>query len=298
MFDELLQREDVLELLKEIFNSPKYYEKKVEGENVNYVLHEKILFLFYDALYKYQLIIEDPKYFTDYLSQFEAIITKLEDVQDIQFGISKLICSTLQKKLGEEASREKILHTIYDKYVKDGYYFRGLNKREYINMKHHLQLQELPETRELKQLLEKYKIDIFDSYVHKSTFDTNLTKECFNSINSPLYLHSLICDNSCLPTKARKDVYYLKDYDGCLHNLYRVLDTASVSEDDKLKIVSDFEVLWKFYTDNDDSIFLVAIKRCELNGDMVEYKDKEDFSLEEAVDNIFSAYDDFYNKNE
>ena len=165
-------------------------------------------------------------------------------------------------------------------------------------MKHHLQLQELPETRELKQLLEKYKIDIFDSYVHKSTFDTNLTKECFNSINSPLYLHSLICDNSCLPTKARKDVYYLKDYDGCLHNLYRVLDTASVSEDDKLKIVSDFEVLWKFYTDNDDSIFLVAIKRCELNGDMVEYKDKEDFSLEEAVDNIFSAYDDFYNKNE
>ncbi|MBQ8131251.1 MAG: hypothetical protein IJ193_02035, partial [Bacilli bacterium] len=109
MFDELLQREDVLELLKEIFNSPKYYEKKVEGENVNYVLHEKILFLFYDALYKYQLIIEDPKYFTDYLSQFEAIITKLEDVQDIQFGISKLICSTLQKKLGEEASREKIL---------------------------------------------------------------------------------------------------------------------------------------------------------------------------------------------
>ena len=39
LFDELLKREDVIELLREIFNSPKYYEKKIEGENVNYVLN-------------------------------------------------------------------------------------------------------------------------------------------------------------------------------------------------------------------------------------------------------------------
>ena len=298
MFDELLKREDVIELLKEIFNSPKYYEKKIEGENVDYVLHEKILFLFYDALYKYQLIIEDPKFFTDYLAQFEAVITKLNDVQDIKFGISKLICNTLKKKLGEDVSREEILNTVYSKYVKDGYYFRGINKREYINLKNHLQLQELPEMRELKLLLEKYNIDIFDSYNHKSTFDTDMTKECFNSINSPLYLYSLVCDNSYLPKKCRKDVYYLKNFDGCLHNLNRVLDGANVDENDRFKMLEYFEVLWKFYTDNDDSIFLVAIKRNELSGDMVEYKDKEDFSLEEAVDNIFSAYDDFYNKNE
>ena len=72
MFERYLEKKEVKELLKEIFNNPKYYDKKQEEILKNqYVLNERILVLFYDALYKYYLIIEDDKYLVEYVSGIE-----------------------------------------------------------------------------------------------------------------------------------------------------------------------------------------------------------------------------------
>ena len=73
MFERYLEKKEVKELLKEIFNNPKYYDKKQEEIlKDQYVLNERILVLFYDALYKYYLIIEDDKYLVEYVSGIES----------------------------------------------------------------------------------------------------------------------------------------------------------------------------------------------------------------------------------
>ena len=61
MFDEMLRRKDVQRMFNDICNSECYYNKKM-NKSMDYQLFtdlEEILFLFYDALFKYKMIIEE-----------------------------------------------------------------------------------------------------------------------------------------------------------------------------------------------------------------------------------------------
>ena len=52
MFDEVLERNEVRNLLREIVNNPKYYDKGIEEVlKKDYFLQGRIFFLFYEALY-------------------------------------------------------------------------------------------------------------------------------------------------------------------------------------------------------------------------------------------------------
>ena len=70
MLEEIIRRDDVSKLLEDICNSARYYDKK-SSNSMGYQMYfgvEQILFLFYDALFKYEMIIEDMSYFDDFFA--------------------------------------------------------------------------------------------------------------------------------------------------------------------------------------------------------------------------------------
>ena len=299
MFNTYLEKVEVQELLKEIFNNPKYYVKTEEElEKDNYFLHERILLLFYDALYKFKLIIDDEDYLIEFISGFESLIKKLDKVDDIKYGISKLIgkitCSKLNINNENEEDLDKVLEYIYDKYIKNGYYIRGLNKKEYIDSCNCgiVRIRHLEYVEVLKTILNKYNYNLEDK--DKLDFNTNMGIACLKSINSPKYLYNLLVNNKYI---SKKDVYYLKSKKDNLDNLNILLNKLEVNKSDKKDIVELFNTIWDYYNSEDNNIYLVLIKRSKFSS-IDDYKRREDFTFDEALYNIFNAYDDLEEKEE
>lgn len=305
MFDKLIENENVQELLKEIFNNPKYYEKNVEEVlKKDYFLHERILFIFYDSLYKYQLLIGDSEYLEEFISSIELILKKFDTTDDIRFGISKLLGTLLMKKMNIskddiEEKKDIILNYVYREYVKNGYYIRGLSKndflKDYKNKKtNKITIEE--EVYKLAELLEKYDFKILDKDKDKYSFNTDFTNACLESVNAPYYLYNLVVNNKFVTKNG--EAYYLKDYDLCLKNLNKVLSSLGVNDKDKKDIIDLFEDVWQSFNDDEsNNIYLTFFRRDELHK-IIDYNKKEDFLFDEALYNIFTAYDDFYSSTE
>lgn len=295
MIKAYLENEKVQEQLKEIFNNPKYYEKNQEEVlKDEYAIHSRILLLFYDALYKYALIINDLKYLDEFLNGFESLIKKLKNIEDIKYGVSRLIGKITCKKLDVlydniEKEKVKVLRFIHDKYVKNGYYIRGLTRPDYneicktgvIRGKH------LTYVDEISEVLKKYNYDVYDNY-NEIEFNTDFSKACIKSINSPEYLYNMIINNYV----TNKDVYYLKDKNKSTDNLKLFLDGIGVNRNDKKDILELFSIIWDYFNKEDNNIYLVLIKRnkfCKID----DYKLSNEFTFDEGLDNIFNTYDDF-----
>lgn len=300
MLDSLIKNQKTFDILKEIFNNPKYYEKKTEDnlESIN-LLQERVLILFLDCIYKYKLIIQDEKYFQDYLINVESLLKKLDKIEDIKIGITKILIKIVAKKLNIKNlndDRDTILNYIYDKYIKEGYYIYGVNKVEYLDIKNN-GLKRKGEGRdvfELNSILSKYGVNILDDLENKITLTTNFSVACTASINYPQYLFNLVCNNKALNEKANYSSYFTRDYRKSLSNVKKVLNTLMVNDEERQRIIDIFNILWDYYINSSENIYLVLIKRKNIM-EVKDYIINKDLSLEEAVYNIFSSYDDYYN---
>lgn len=300
MIKSYLENDKVQELLKEIFNNPKYYEKNTEEIlKDEYALHSRILLLFYDALYKYALIINDPQYLDEFINGFESLIKKLKNIEDIKYGISRLIGKITCKKLdviydNVEKDKVKVLRFIYDRYVKNGYYIRGLTRPDYIDIckKGVIRGTHLTYVDEICEVLKKYDYDVYDNY-NEIEFNTDFSKACIKSINSPEYLYNMIINNY----SSKKDSYYLKDKDSSINNLKLFLDGLGVSKTDKKDIVELTNIIWDYFNKEDNNIYLVLIKRNKFSK-IDDYKLSDEFTFDEGLDNIFNTYDDFEVRDE
>lgn len=301
MFKTYLEKNEVQELLKEIFNNPKYYDKNQEEVlKDEYVLHERILLLFYDALYKYSLIIEDDKYLLEFVGGFESLIKKLKNIEDIKYGISKLLGKLVCKKLDiiydkVESKKKFVLRYIYDRYVKNGYYVRGLTRPDYNNIcktgiikSTHLTYVDV-----MCDILKKYDYDLYDDY-NEIEFNTDFSRACIKSINSPKYLYNMLVNNDFV---TQKDTYYLKNKNNCTENFKLFLDGLGVSKSDKKDVLELFSIIWDYFNREDNNIYLVLIKRSKFCKED-DYIYNNEFTFDEALDNIFNAYDEFEIRNE
>lgn len=300
MFEKLIENENVQDLLKEIFNNPRYYEKNVEEVLKNdYFLHERILFVFYDSLYKYQLLITEEEYFDEFITSIELLLKKFDNIDDIRFGISKLIGTLLMKKKNIlkddiEDKKDIILNYVYEEYIKNGYYIRGLNKKDFLIDYKNKKINKQPikeEVYKLAELLEKYNYNIFDNEKKKINFNTDFTNACLESVNAPYYLYNLVTDKNYI-NKAR-EAYYLKDYDLCFKNFNKLLTGLGVNDKDKEDIIDLFDDIWKSYNDDSNNIYLTFFRRSEINK-AIDYNKRDDFTFDEALYNLFTAYEDFY----
>jgi hypothetical protein len=137
----MLRRKDVQKMLNDICNSECYYNKKM-NKSMDYQLFtdiEEILFLFYDALFKYKIIIGDMSYFQEYLEQIDKLIRKIDNFYDISNGLNRIIGRICAFKLGVKdvedcESKEEVIRYIYDKYMVNGYYIHGFASHYYGNI--------------------------------------------------------------------------------------------------------------------------------------------------------------------
>ena len=60
MLDQYLERDDVRKIIKQIESNPKYSRMNIEAHNYGrYMKEEFALYLFYDFLLKYKIIVDD-----------------------------------------------------------------------------------------------------------------------------------------------------------------------------------------------------------------------------------------------
>ena len=94
MIDNLLKNEFVERFILDIKTSEKYFLKKFDNID-RYpfdISKEIVLFTFYEALFKYKIIIDDEEYLNDYLNDLDRLFKKIINYQDINDCINKLIC--------------------------------------------------------------------------------------------------------------------------------------------------------------------------------------------------------------
>ena len=111
--DEILQREDVKNVISEIKNNEKYYMKN-SADIDKYYADDIALYIFYEALLKYYIIFKNNDNIGEYIYDVELLYRKIDSIEDIRFGISKLIVKYTNKKLKlEEENRELIISFVF-----------------------------------------------------------------------------------------------------------------------------------------------------------------------------------------
>ena len=133
MFLDILKREDVHNFLLEITIDETRFSKK---EIPYMICEEKIsvteynLFTLLDALFKYSIIIDDLTYFDEFLKDVHKILKKVQNHNDVQIGISRVLINACKKRLGIKnidsyEDKLSIVSYIYDRYIVHGFLFHS-----------------------------------------------------------------------------------------------------------------------------------------------------------------------------
>lgn len=307
MLEEIIRREDVSKLLEDICNSARYYDKK-SSNSMGYQMYfgvEQILFLFYDALFKYKIIIDDMSYFGDFFEQIDKLIRKIDNFYDISNGINRIIGRICAFKLGikdveDEESTEEVVRYIYDKYIVNGYYIHGfsslfsgmvLENGFPIDQYNHVyekfkKVQEILKKKNQSNLLNKN----FDE--KKVEFTDSLLMGCYYSVNAPMFFSNLVCRNEFLKKQEDIDDYSKNDYNACLKNLYKVIYGLNLSESEKNIFVDAFKSEWKLIDKNNSNISLMLIPRDLFKDDLLDIdnflKNNKELGFADTICKLFS----------
>lgn len=307
MLEEIIRREDVSKLLEDICNSARYYDKK-SSNSMGYQMYfgvEQILFLFYDALFKYKIIIDDMSYFSDFFEQIDKLIRKIDNFYDISNGINRIIGRICAFKLGikdveDEESTEEVVRYIYDKYMVNGYYIHGFsshfsgkvlengfpieqyghvydkfkNVQKILNEKNHGVL--------LDKNFDKKKVEFTDS----------LLMGCYYSVNAPMFFSNLVCRNEFLKKQEYIDDYSKNDYNACLKNFYKVIYGLDLSETEKNTFIDAFKSEWKLIDKSHSNISLMLIPRDLFKDELLDIdnflKNNKELGFADTICKLFS----------
>lgn len=276
MLDNLLRRDDVSTFINDVENNARYYDKKSDN-SVNYQLfvdREQALFVVYDALLKYNIVIEDIYYFDDYLEQLIKLFKKLDNFNDICSGVNRLIGNVCATKLGIKdiecsESRESLLKYIYDKYITNGYYVHGYSSYYYDDIK---EKGFCPENYNnyyndfvnVNKIFAKYNVmNVLDKDFNSKNvyFTDSMVMGCYYSVNSPSYFYKLLCNREYSYLKIKKDAYLKNNYDDCIKNLKKLFNVIEISERDRKYIVDVVKKEWDLINSKDKKISLLLVKR-------------------------------------
>ena len=307
MLDEIIRRDDVSQLLEDICNSARYYDKR-STNSLGYDMCfgvEQILFLFYDALFKYKMIIDDMSYFDDFFEQIDKLIRKIDNFYDISNGINRIIGRICAFKLDikdveDEQSKEEVLRYIYDKYMVNGYFIHGYASCYYgnifengfsIEQYHHLydkfiKVQNILNKKKHNRIISK---DFNDKKVE---FTDSLLLGCYYSANAPMFFSDLLCRNEFIKKQECLDDYARGDYNACLKNLYRVMNGLKLRDGQKNIFIDAFKSEWKLLDKSNSNISLMLIPRNLFSDSLINIdsfiRDSKNDSFAEAVCKLFN----------
>ena len=300
MLDEYFNFEEVNRLLFDLETNPKYYDKKIKaGNNLSVINSNLTLYLFYDAIYKYKIIVDDIYLFNEYVDNLNKIFRKIDSIEDITKGINKLLCNLLSVTLNfddlEVDNKKTIVKTIYDRYIVNGYYvhgfptiyeesiFRnGIRAGTYENY--------YPYMRNVDSIFSKHGIkNIFNKDFSDKTmyFTDDLAMACYYSSIAPGYFSSLLINdlfNNKNKIKDYQNRHFISSFDG----LYKYLDRSNFSKYDKDMIIKVAKNEWKYLTSIKKRVSVLLVPRKLINKDCPKFEAIYDdsYNIYEMVDDI------------
>ncbi len=291
-------RNDVLEFIKEIKINKRYYQKNngnILG-GVFSVSKELALYIFYDALYKYKVVIGEVYLFSEYLDGVRKLYKRLSSFQDIRVGINQLIGKMVTIKLGikmeeRENSRRAIISYIYEKYILNGYFIHGFSSsylskivnndfvsEEYFNY--------YDDFETLREIFKKYGVNVLakDFSKKETYFCDDLVVGCYYSKFSPGYFYEFLCG------ELKCSSYLINDFSVMFKSAEKYMNNIGFSNSDKLCVKDILFKEWSLLYSKKSRVSLIAVPRILLSNETVSPKkyldDKSE--IDEVVDRLLS----------
>ena len=294
--NEILRRDDVKRIIEEIKNNDKYFNK-ISIDSDKYYAEDMALYVFYEALLKYYLIFDSFNYLDEYIYDLDLLYRKIDSIEDIKFGITKLIIKFTMKCLDlEEEKREEIIKYVYSKYITNGYLIHGFSSiygdnilengfkpNEYYNY--------YEDFIKLNDIFKKYNKDNFidkDFIEKKVFFSDDIIKSCIYSINSPMYFCNLLTNNDIIKDK-QKD-YYKDNFDNCMKNVNKIINDLGFSKDDSIFFKYLVNKEWELLHKNNKKISLLLVRRDLFDLESINLEDiiNSDLDINEAIDRVLT----------
>lgn len=305
MFCKLLERKDVLDFIYEIRTNKRYYSKKSQHlERFSFSISDQLaLFIFYDALYKYQILVDDISLFGGYLSQLEKLYRKIDNFEDIRIGIHHLVCRMLFTKLSvldisDRECKRKIILYVYDKYIKNGYFIHGFSPVYYHYLENNSFVPEKYQNyyesfSELNSIFKKYSrksIILKDFSCDKVFFTDDFVIGCYHSVYAPMFFYDFL-SNELFGKKIRINLSYIHDYNKLIFPLRKYMRNNLFTESDCKTVLDIVKKQWDFLQENSNKVTLLLVQRDKIFSEEVlldEYL-KDNHTTYEVVDRMLSG---------
>ena len=303
MLDDYLKKESVLNVIGEIKNNPKYNGNSVSFRDSDFSSIEISLYSFYDALFKYKVIVDDDTLFGDFIEQVNKLYKKIDNFNDILLGINKLVGYMVIKHLkikdiNDPRQKKEVLDYIYDKYIVNGYYIHGISSVYESDIKRdgfvsEIYLNNYDKMLEIKKIFEKYKFfDIVekDFSLNKVYFTDDFMMGCYYSSVGPYYFYNMLF-NRIYGNKINKDCYLKNDFDSSVNYLKKFMSNNLFSDKDKNLVLNNIKVHFDYLNSVPRKVSLIIVKRnlINLQATYSDYKDLDVDDIYEAIDMILSS---------
>ena len=293
MFNELLERDNSKEFIDKLYS----YEIYKNRDYSNYDL----IGIFYDAVFKYSVIIENIEYYDGFLIELDILFRRVEKLFSIKDGVNKILSKILVNKINVK-DKEEFIRYVYYKYIENGYLIHayspvytgnikanGFKVNKYTNLYQDFVM--------IKNILNKYK----DNYISKDfdlnevVFTDSMEIAYFYSLRSPMYFYELICGDELV---KNKECYLKKNYKECLDNINKVIKNLKITPEDSSKIIEVFNKEWKLLgNDNNHNSSFILVKRNKILDEDIKLDSLIDEFKSEDYDVIFDRLVNNNNRN-
>lgn len=303
MLDNYLKRENVRDFISEIKSNPRYNNKTfTEDSNYSEIGSEIALYIFYDALIKYVIIINNEELFDTYVEQLDLIYKKVDSFNKIKDGLNRLICSMVATHLkidNVDEEKDKIIAYIYNKYILNGYFVHGFCPVYANRIKTNGFVSEIYDNNYIKM---KEVQDILNKYGSENILDKDFSNNrvyftddyimgMYYSSIAPSYFFNLLCSKKIYGNKTKADSYLKPDYDSCISNLKRFMSNKLFSDKDKKRVLEIVQEQWNYINSVPKKIGLLFVKRDvvdqDINVSLDEYL-KDDVDLYESIERMLN----------
>lgn len=274
MLEKMFKRKDVCDFIEELF-SDNYNDKKVDSSVNNHSITgtEQALFTFFDALLKYQIIIESNIFLDEYILQVRKLFKKLDNFHDINLGIAKIIGKLCALKFNisdreDPVSKREILQYIYNRYIVEGYFFHGFSGvyKEQIKRYGFVPEQYQHSYSKFIEVENIFNKRGFNSGMEKSfqenfvSFTDSFMMACYYGGNSPMYFSNLLGANSDIKDCDR-NAYFKNDYFACFNNLNKLMKKCKLNDYERKYVTKVCCDEWKVLQKGSTDINIMLVKR-------------------------------------
>lgn len=304
MLDEYLKRDDTKNFINLINTNERYFKKEEFNFSYSFFSDQKLaLYIFYDALIKYKIILDDIYLFDEYLEQLEKLFKKLDSFSDIRIGINKLIGKMVSikleiKNINDDLSKKQIISFIYNKYILDGYFVHGFcssysneikNKdfipEDYFN--YYKDFSAIDKIFFKHNVINIFQKDFLDKKVY---FTDDFVNACYYSTFAPMFFYNFLNNKDYFLKEVRVDKSLINNYNNWTKNLKMFMFDSFFYEEEKNFVNEVVKKQWDFIHKNKNVISLLLVKRVRLEevNSLEDYLDDNN-EFYEVIDRMLSS---------